>query len=52
MKKRIFGIKLGTILTAVVCLAVAFAIWMVVKYRADLNAEIEGTAISLIPYLF
>ena len=35
MKKRIFGIKIGTILTAFVCLVVAFIIWMLVKYDSN-----------------
>ena len=41
MKKRIFGIKLSTVLTLFVCLAVAFAIWMLVNYRADLEALVS-----------
>ena len=48
MKKRLFGIKLSTIFTAMVCLIVAFAIWMIVKYCADM----ESTALCCIPYAF
>ncbi len=42
MKKRIFGIKLSTVLTFFVCLAVAFAIWMLVSYRSDLGAMVSS----------
>ena len=42
MKKRIFGIKISTLLTVFVCLAVAFAIWMLVNYRSGLNAMFFG----------
>lgn len=38
MKKKIFGIKISTLLTAFACIIVAFLIWMLVKYRTDLNA--------------
>ena len=42
MKKRIFGIKLSTVLTFFVCLVLAFAIWTIVNYRADLDALISN----------
>jgi len=42
MKKRIFGIKIGTVLTFFVCLIIAFAIWMIVNYRADVGALISS----------
>ena len=38
MNKKIFGIKIGTILTAVACLVIAIAIWMLVKYKMDISA--------------
>ena len=38
MKKKIFGIKLSTIFTVFACLVIAFAIWIIVKYRANINA--------------
>ena len=37
MNKKILGVKLGTILTAVVCLIVAIVVWLLVKF--NLNAE-------------
>jgi len=46
MRKRIFGIKISTLLTAFICLAVAFMIWMIVKY----NAEFENTAFCSLPH--
>ena len=38
MKKKLFGIRISTILTAFVCVVVALLIWMIVKYKMDLNA--------------
>ena len=35
MNKKIFGIKLSTILTVFVCLVIALVVWMLVEY--DLN---------------
>ena len=35
MNKKIFGIKLGTILSAVICLFLALVIWMLVKYQLE-----------------
>ena len=31
MDKKIFGIKIGTILTALACVAAAFVIWLAVN---------------------
>ena len=39
MNKKIFGIKISTILTAFVCIVVAIMIWLLVKYKTDINAE-------------
>ena len=36
MNKKIFGIRLGTILTVVICIIVAFTIWMTVKYKTSI----------------
>lgn len=33
MKKKIFGIKISSILTAFLCIVIAFLIWMLVKYN-------------------
>ena len=38
MNKKIFGIKISTILTFFVCIIVALAIWMLVKYKTDIGA--------------
>ncbi len=38
MNKKIFGIKLGTFITALVCLIVAFVIWIYVEYDRALDA--------------
>ena len=39
MNKKILGIKVGTILTAFVCLLVSLVVWMLVKYNLDLGAD-------------
>ena len=39
MKKRIFGIKAGTILTALGCLAVAVLLWLVIEYTQGQGTE-------------
>jgi hypothetical protein len=42
MNKKIFGIRLGTIISLVVCLVVAFLIWLFANYNAmgDANPAI------------
>ena len=37
MNKKIFGIKIGPLLVALVCLLVAVVIWMFVKYNMNLQ---------------
>jgi hypothetical protein len=32
MKKKFFGIKIGTVFTGLLCLVIAFAFWFFVKY--------------------
>lgn len=39
MNKKIFGIKLSTVLTAFVCLVVAILVWLTVEYVNIDNAE-------------
>ena len=39
MNKKIFGIKISTILTSFACLVIAIGIWMLVKYKLDIGAE-------------
>lgn len=39
MSKKILGIKVGTILTAFVCLLVSIVVWMLVKYNLTLGAD-------------
>ncbi len=39
MDKKIFGIKISTILVAVACLCVSVLIWMFVKYDAPDTAS-------------
>ncbi len=42
MNKKIFGIKISTILTAFACLIVAVLIWLIVKYN-DTNSALSAT---------
>ena len=39
MNKKIFGIKLGTILAALGCIAIAFVIWVIAKYNIDFPSD-------------
>jgi len=39
MNKKIFGIKVGTILTAFICLIVSIVVWLLVKYKMDLGSD-------------
>ncbi len=39
MDKKIFGIRIGTILQLVLCVALAFVIWFIVQY---MNTNDEG----------
>lgn len=48
MNKKIFGIKIGTILTAFVCLIVSMLVWLLVNYSLELDAE----AAFMHPYRF
>ena len=42
MKKKIFGIKIGTILTVLVSLLCATAFWLIVKYAQSDTAQALG----------
>ncbi len=33
MNKKIFGIRLGTIITMLICALIALVIWMIVNYK-------------------
>ena len=35
MDKKIFGIRVGTIITMLVCVVLALSIWMLVKYKTS-----------------
>lgn len=39
MNKKIFGIKISMILQALLCLVLAFVIWLTVKYNNTEEAE-------------
>lgn len=48
MNKKIFGIRVGTIISLVTCLAVAFLIWLYANYMMMDEGALEG-AVSLLP---
>ena len=47
MNKKIFGIKIGTILQLVLCLILAAIIWFVVQYANLRNSGVEEEASML-----
>ena len=44
MNKKIFGIKVSTILTAIGCVVAAMALWIVANYRLDVTTAAIVTA--------
>ncbi len=42
MKKKIFGVKFGTILGVLLCAIVAVAFWFMVKYSQLESTEVVG----------
>lgn len=47
MNKKIFGIRLGTIISLFLCLAVAFLIWLYANYTMMDKGALEA-AVSLL----
>ena len=41
MKKKIFGIKISTILQALLCIVLAFIVWFLVQYSNIVGSEIK-----------
>ena len=39
MNKRLFGIKIGTLLTIAACLIVSLAIWLLVEHNGSKSPE-------------
>ena len=39
MNKKIFGIRIGTVLTAILCALSAIAFWLLAKYNLMLSSE-------------
>ena len=50
MNKKILGVKIGTLLTALACLAIAVVVWMLVKYSLDSVTE-EAIMLPLLSVL-
>ena len=46
MKKKIFGIKIGTILSVFLCLVVAILFWLIAKY----SEQSAAAALMLLPH--
>ncbi|MBQ7333555.1 MAG: hypothetical protein IJW38_04315 [Clostridia bacterium] len=49
MNKKIFGIRLGTLISLVVCLVVAFLIWLYANYTAMIDTPLQDGVVSLLP---
>ena len=49
MKKKIFGISIGTILTAALCVIIAVLVWLVVKF--NINHDATQAFACLFPFL-
>ena len=49
MKKKIFGIKLGTILSVILCFVLAVLFWLFVKY-AEYDATAAIVAVNTLGY--
>ena len=47
MKKKIFGVKISTILQALLCVLFAFVIWFTVKYN-DSADQAKETAVAML----
>ena len=47
MNKKIFGIRVGTIISFVMCLTIAFLIWLYANYAAMTEMSIQDTVTSL-----
>jgi len=44
MKKKIFGIKISTILQTLLCIVLAFIVWFLVQYSNIVASEIKKEA--------
>ncbi len=49
MNRKIFGIRVGTIISLVVCLAVAFLIWLYANYTAMTDSNLVEETVSIMP---
>ncbi len=49
MNKKIFGIRLGTLISLIVCLVVAFLIWLYANYTAMTDSALHESVVSLLP---
>jgi hypothetical protein len=48
MNKKIFGIRIGTIISLLVCVLVAFAIWLYANYTHMTDESVLNSAFPLI----
>lgn len=51
MNKKFLGIKIGTILTALGCIAIAFIIWVIAKYNINFPSDTDvgaDTALNIL----
>ena len=48
MKKKLFGIKIGTIISAILCLIVAVVFWFFVEYSKMNSPEAEALILDFL----
>ena len=46
MNKKIFGIRIGTVVTVILCAIAAVAFWILTKYNSTLSGEAIASFMS------
>ena len=49
MNKKKFGIRIGTVVTAILCMVAAIAVWVLAKYNLEFSEEVTSVLFNLIP---
>jgi hypothetical protein len=49
MNKKNFGIRIGTVVTVILCMIAAIAFWLLARYNLKING---GAALSLFGVIF
>ena len=48
MNKKNFGIRIGTVVTVILCMIAAIAVWVLAKYNLKIRGESAATLFELI----